>query len=129
MANLEQIDTSRPLFLTAMQGSYTSLEPMDLDTVTLTGAEASLFLACAAGMARTLFEFDLQSVANDRDGRPLLSAWPGVMSFGSFCRYARDESQSAELLFSRLCATAHQWRLAGCNYVDITGYLRQPGEG
>lgn len=127
MARLEDIDQSLPVDLYPYQRDLDapimriveSVEPIILE-----GDDVVSFMAWATHTSwRTKFEEDMQSVANDAEGRKLLTTWLPLVTFREeFCCGGRHmQDQSMETLMERLRAATRSWREAGVDTVDISG--------
>lgn len=128
---LEQLDMSRPLQLVARRNSgfMSGLVECRHAQLLLAGIEAQTFLVWAgsAGWRRS-FERDLQCIAQDKAGKPLLTTWMSLDTFREqFCRQGLAQPNPAiqDLMQYLLDATAG-WAAAGANEVDLSGYWTRP---
>ncbi len=127
MASLDDIDASLPLELWACQhdldGPATRLVE-SVAPIILEGADVVLFLQWAKQESwRERFECDLQSIANDEEGRKLLTTWIPLVTFReSFCAGGRQlQDPDTQELMERIRALTLNWRSAQVDTVDING--------
>ncbi|TES61107.1 hypothetical protein E2P84_43840 [Burkholderia cepacia] len=131
MSTLEEICTDKPVTLTAYRHDLDlplTVPVAPLSQISLIGDDASRFLAWAAQPGwRSAFETDLQCIAQDGAGQPLLTTWMPLITFReSFCAGGRQlQDNETRSLMTRLRAEMRAWREAGADTVDVSGYQRQ----
>ncbi|MGC0155259.1 hypothetical protein ACPRNU_22595 [Chromobacterium vaccinii] len=128
---LEQLDTSRPLALTAYRhtGFMSDLVQGLHAPLLVDGAEADAFLAWAGSTDwRESFERDLQCIAQDEAGQPFLTTWMSLDTFREqFCRQGLAQPDPAiQALMQRLLDATAGWAAAGANEVNLDGYWANP---
>ncbi|WP_226034341.1 hypothetical protein [Aquitalea palustris] len=128
---LEQLDVSRPLALEARHNTGFMSDLVEGLHVPLqvAGAEAQTFLAWAGSTGwRRQFERDLQCIAQDEEGQPLLTTWMPLDTFREqFCRQGLAQQDPAiPALMQRLLDATASWAAAGANEVDLSGYWTNP---
>ncbi|HDR9068180.1 TPA: hypothetical protein QDA90_003488 [Burkholderia vietnamiensis] len=128
MSTLDAIDTDKPLTLTGYQHDLDAAltAPVgSLSQISLVGEDAERLLAWAAQPSwRSEFETDLQCIAQDSAGQPLLTTWIPLVTFREdFCAGGRHIQDGAtQALMDRLRIEMRGWRDAGADTVDISGY-------
>lgn len=129
MRTLEEINLSMPLELWPYQHDLDCAitQPVDsVEPIILHGADVEAFLQWAkTDYWRPRFEEDLQSVAQDSEGRRLLTTWLPLVTFReSFCSGGRQlQSPDIQLLMERLREQSRSWRTLEVDTVDINGYV------
>jgi len=127
MASLDEIDQSLPLELWPYQHDLDGPTTRPVESVApiiLEGADVALFLQWAKQEGwRERFECDLQSIANDAEGRKLLTTWIPLVTFReSFCAGGRQlQDADTQALMERLRGLTLNWRSAQVDTVDING--------
>ncbi len=94
--------------------------------IVLEGTDVALFMAWAIQPPwRAAFESDLQSVANDAQGRQLLTTWVPLVIFRErFCLGGREmQNAVTQALMLRLRELTRDWRTGGVDTVEIFGRL------
>ena len=128
---LEQLDVSRPLELQARHntGFLSDLVEGLHAPLLVAGAEAHAFLDWAGSANwRSQFERDLQCIAEDEAGNPLLTSWMPLVTFREqFCRQGLGQQDPViQALMQRLLDATAGWAAAGANQVDLSGYWANP---
>lgn len=128
MRALEQIDLTLPFEITPMVQDLDApmIGPVDgLDVIKLSGADTELFISWVKAHWRAELERDLQSISNDREGRALLSTWMPLVTFRTnLCGGGRQlQDDVMQELMERLRSQTRNWRLAGCDLVDLSGRI------
>lgn len=127
MVSLMDIDPGMPILLRAhrlVDGFV--MEPVaDASEVRVEGGDVPLFLAWAAHPAwKRLFEADLQCIAEDGEGRALLSTWLPVSDFLE--GFLGEGSQAAPFGTARLVARLRErispWAESGVDLVVLDGW-------
>lgn len=127
MATLEQIDLSHPLELYPYQHDLDVAFTRPVETekpIILKGADVELFLSWAKQDGwRHHFEEDLQSVAQDQEGKPLLTTWMPLVTFREhFCLGGRNlQDSDTRILMERIREQTKNWRASQVDTVDISG--------
>lgn len=108
-----------------LDGDGRHLRPVDaVESIVLSGVDVATFLRWVNDYWRDLFEQDLQCLAQDGEGRRLLtSCLPLVTLQHDLCTRAapREDATIAELL-DRLRAGMRNWREHCVDTVSISGY-------
>lgn len=131
MANhtLEDIDRRMPVSFSAWKQDAErpiTSHAEGTQPVQLAGHGAAAFLALASASAwRVQIEADLQLLAVDRDGQPLLSSFMPLSAFLDNLRSIELGDGGAEFVHAldRLRAVAGSWACAGADLVCFDGYL------
>lgn len=127
MATLEQINLALPLDLMPCQHDLDGPVVRAVESVapiTLQGTDALLFMQWAKGESwRGLFEGDLQSIAEDGEGRKLLSTWIPLVTFRErFCAGGRQvQDADTQALMEHLRSLTMGWRAAQVDTVEVSG--------
>lgn len=136
MATLSQIRMDMPCFLLGRKNTISTdpdlvslsksmnmpqllhcLVPVDGAEVELSADDLRAFLAHVMLTGRaSRYEQDLQCVAEDATGRPLLTTWIPLTEFEAFVREVESD------LFSRLLPQIAGWNELGVEEVDISAY-------
>lgn len=130
VTTLGNIDVSLPIDLYPYQHDLdkTLTSPVEtLKPIILCGEDVALFLSWAKQDPwREQFERDLQAIANDAQGRKLLTTWIPLVTFReSFCSGGRQMQNTAtQALMERLRLDTREWRAAGVDMVDVSGRAR-----
>ncbi|MEF1301558.1 hypothetical protein [Vibrio parahaemolyticus] len=128
MAVLTQIDQSKPIDLCPYQFDLESaahLRPVEsVEPITLTGRDVELFLGwCGTQSWKGFLEEDLQCLAVDSSGNPLLTTWMPLVVFRY--RFTQDTAclkcDETKAMLKRLFDLSLTWRDAGVDTVDING--------
>lgn len=130
MRTLEDLDLSRPLYLSPYQHDLDAsiiVVPVDsLEPIILEGDDIEAFLQWAKiDYWRPRFEEDLQSVSQDSEGRQLLTTWIPLVTFREvFCSGGRDlQGEKTKILMDRLREQTKGWRALEVDTVDVSGYV------
>lgn len=134
MASLEMIDRTKRIDINPYQQHLDKaiFSPVDgLQSITIEGDDVEHFLDWAScDTWRQVIESDLQPLANDLEGKPLLDAFIPLVTFRyQFCVEGRQiQDDATQKLMDRLYTATREWRDAGCDLVDIAGYQIVKGE-
>lgn len=126
---LDDIDRRMPVTFSAWKqdaGKLITSHAVGTQPVQFEGAAAAAFMALAsASVWRSQIEADLQCLASDRDGRPLLSSFMPLAAFSARLRTFEPGDENAELegVFSRLRAVADAWACVSADLVCFEGYV------
>lgn len=130
MRTLEDLDLSRPLYLSPYQYDLDAsiiVVPVDsLEPIILEGDDVEAFLHWAKiDYWRPRFEEDLQSVAQDSEGHKLLTTWIPLVTFREvFCSGGRHlQEEKTQILMDRLREQTKGWRALEVDTVDVSGYV------
>ena len=132
MATISMIDALAPLWVSPLTRRLVTFDfslsngpPAQIETAEPTsGADALQFAEAAEVLAwlnasrwLSRLERDLQCVANDRDGRPILTTW---LDFEQFAQLVSDAQDSA--LAARFQQVHDAWLAAGADLVHFDFY-------
>jgi len=127
--SLERIDQARRIYIDAYQFDLDAdgrhLQPVpSLEPIVLSGSDVATFLGWVSAIWRDLFESDLQCLAQDADGRRLLTtSLPLVTFMHDLCtRSQADHEAPVTELLGRLRAGMRCWREMCADTVSISGY-------
>lgn len=127
MATLEKIDLLGPVLLDPAQHDldcHGSVKQVSgVDSITLTGADASTFYAWVAEFWKELFEQDLQGLSTSEEHGDLLTTWLPLVTFREgLCTYAGPRKRVATAaLLDKLRTLTRHWRDNGVDEVYISG--------
>jgi hypothetical protein len=125
--SLDQLDNMLPLTIDPYQCDLdrVSMRIVEgLAPIVLAGDDVKVFLAWVAGPPwQEKFEEDLQSLANDGEGRELLTTCVPLVTFReSFCAGGRHmQDIPTQVLMESLRAQTRSWRDAGVDTVVVSG--------
>lgn len=129
MATLEEINRHMEIDIYPYQQDLDKPITFPVENVSpiiIKGDDVGLFLDWASCVPwRRMFEENLQGIAKDSQNRPLLTTWiPLVIFRYQFCGGGRQlQNEVTQKLMDRLYIATREWRDAGTDWVDVSGYF------
>ncbi|WP_210498868.1 hypothetical protein [Vibrio crassostreae] len=130
MRTIEELDDGKVIELIGYQyyldNPAHSTYVKDLEPIFLTPQEAKVFIGWAKSCYyRRALEEDLQSIANDKDGNPLLTTWVPLTTFRNHMCFATSQSPSeTKKLLKSLYDRTITWRDKGVEEVVFHFYIK-----